>query len=475
MIGHSPTDQYHSLPIFNPQLLEPQKPAYPWKNSSSATICPRCQELELDALLEKYSLFRERTLEYRDDSGQNSTLSMTEGILRTRASDICQDHQGWQEGALTITQRVMIDGKSSMDTICPICSRLEDSEWSFNLYPVCYLGREMYGDETSERGAVRSVQFNISTRDRASITPDYLYSSEIYGLPINRVGNNVDFALVSSWLKQCQMEHSSCTAFQRFSSDRLKRVRLLDVHRRILSVYTPDKQFVALSYLWGGKEQPIVHAHGPVPQKFPLTIEHAILAVQKLNYQFLWVDSICIDQSDPTDKGAQIGNMDAIYSAASVTLILLDSPHADSGIPRVSPHEDRGFFPSGQPVAYFSSPRQDKRSEMTALTVYGNHPTLCQEQLRSEWSKRAWTFQEALLSQRRIFFSKNQVFFSCAEMNCSEDHHANLNALDVSLSANWEKMSLETLLCNADMGRVEARFNNYAAMIKNYLSRQMSD
>jgi hypothetical protein len=38
----------------------------------------------------------------------------------------------------------------------------------------------------------------------------------------------------------------------------------------------------------------------------------------------------------------------------------------------------------------------------------------------SKWITRGWTYQEAVLSTRRLLFTDSQVYFECAKMNCCE-------------------------------------------------------
>ncbi len=38
----------------------------------------------------------------------------------------------------------------------------------------------------------------------------------------------------------------------------------------------------------------------------------------------------------------------------------------------------------------------------------------------SDWITRAWTYQEALLSRRRIIFTDEQVYYECESMYCYE-------------------------------------------------------
>jgi hypothetical protein len=46
------------------------------------------------------------------------------------------------------------------------------------------------------------------------------------------------------------------------------------------------------------------------------------------------------------------------------------------------------------------------------------HPSY--EIQNSTWDRRAWTFQEALLSRRRLVFTDSQVYFQCLRMHCTE-------------------------------------------------------
>jgi hypothetical protein len=47
-------------------------------------------------------------------------------------------------------------------------------------------------------------------------------------------------------------------------------------------------------------------------------------------------------------------------------------------------------------------------------------PTLCQQIPQSNWTTRAWTYQEALLSPRCLYFTPHQVYFECSLVQCCE-------------------------------------------------------
>ena len=89
-------------------------------------------------------------------------------------------------------------------------------------------------------------------------------------------------------------------------------------------------QYYAISYTWGDDDL--------LPGLF---IDDKILYVRQnchhalwqvtLHYPetFIWVDSICINQNNTTEKSAQVAMMDGIYKAASIVLICL-GPHSNN-------------------------------------------------------------------------------------------------------------------------------------------------
>ncbi|PVH78533.1 hypothetical protein DL98DRAFT_357436, partial [Cadophora sp. DSE1049] len=78
----------------------------------------------------------------------------------------------------------------------------------------------------------------------------------------------------------------------------------------------PD--YEALSYAWG---EPVLNHEIEFPEgNLPIT-QHLYSALQKLRPQHqsrrLWVDAICINQNDKTEKGHQVALMADIYRGAS--------------------------------------------------------------------------------------------------------------------------------------------------------------
>src|SRR3954468_25000254 len=124
-----------------------------------------------------------------------------------------------------------------------------------------------------------------------------------------------------------------------------------------------------------------------------------MVATKMLGYHYFWVDYICIDQMNLSTKMQQISIMNDIYCGAFATLVALDGTSANDGLPRVG----KTFPFTPQMVVDMGRGNQ----------LVAELPSLGHQLSSSTWARRGWTFQEGLLSQRRVFFTRHQVYFSC--------------------------------------------------------------
>ena len=127
------------------------------------------------------------------------------------------------------------------------------------------------------------------------------------------------FRSIEDWLSSCSKLHSSKCCTKR--TQELADIKFIDVSTREI-VPRPQGSFdyLSLSYVWGGVTQQSYQLRSKMAI-LPQTIEDAIDLVQKLGKRYLWVDSLCIDQSDDKDRERQIKQMHNIYSGAYVTII----------------------------------------------------------------------------------------------------------------------------------------------------------
>ena len=212
-----------------------------------------------------------------------------------------------------------------------------------------------------------------------------------------------DYGLIKEWLHRCAALHRiTCNPLV---SSNLKKVKLIDVETRQIIMYPPDGcDYIALSYVWGGIVQPS-YKLGDILPTIPATLEDAMVVTRHLGKRYLWADSVCIDQGDGAEKNTQIPLMSAIYTGAWATIFNVAGQSARSGLPRVGTLE--GVIPQ-------------LSCEIGGKVLLSLMPPLRTQISESLWDTRAWTFQEGLLSPRRLFFTNHQVYFECNIAQCCE-------------------------------------------------------
>ncbi|KAL5625806.1 hypothetical protein FOBRF1_000149 [Fusarium oxysporum] len=231
---------------------------------------------------------------------------------------------------------------------------------------------------------------------------------------------NVDH--IRKGLEHCRKHHSEqCNA--KFDKGLLI-TRMLDVNTRKV-VDCPDNcDYLALSYVWGG----IHPADGALEAgTLPQTIEDAITLTKRLGKQYLWVDALCIDQSpSPTpeqaaSKAKQLQLMHLIYYCATITIFAVAGPRSDYGIPGIS------------------KPRVGStRERINGKELVVVPPQIMTEIKSSVWQTRAWTWQEDVLSTRKLYLTETQWILQCNETLGPSDY---AEAHNTALDLTWTKVS----------------------------------
>lgn len=213
-------------------------------------------------------------------------------------------------------------------------------------------------------------------------------------------GFDVDIA--KQWLNSCITLHGNVCGSTH--TDELKNIRLLDiVSMRVVEYPGPSCVYVALSYVWGADKQSDYRLDDRVSQ-LPASLHDAILVTKALGKRYIWIDSICITQSDEVDKGEQINRMWSIYRGAYLTILLLSTDRASAGLSQFGRR----------------APYPQMKCCIDGKLLVGLGLTLSQQIWRCPWGKRAWTLQEALLSPRCLYISDQQLYFECSAMQCCE-------------------------------------------------------
>lgn len=222
-----------------------------------------------------------------------------------------------------------------------------------------------------------------------------------YGLLVKprELAGSVNMAFVRGCLTMCREKHGAACR-TRTSQDVVERgFRLIDCEADSPNVeaHKWGTAYAALSYVWGTSTEDQV--------EWPKTVLDAVSATKAVGLRYLWVDRLCINQSDLDEKAYLISKMATIYESSEVTLVAAGGNGASHGLPGVaSTHRN-------------SQPRYTLNGGNTIISTLRDPR---HDLLESSYWTRGWTYQEGILSNRRVVFTENQVYWECRNMAAQE-------------------------------------------------------
>jgi hypothetical protein len=275
---------------------------------------------------------------------------------------------------------------------------------------------------TNGSGAVSNVAGNAGTQYILKTAPIPLHPQ----IPQMNIMNpqEIDIGRLRRLLDHCNTYH--CRSCHHVSSRNLAEeaypLYLIDVNRKCLVSGSRGQKYVALSYLWGAaagdfkticsnldellEEDSLSPAS--IRFKVPRTIRDAMRLTIALGQEFLWVDRYSIVQDDEATKEAQIQGMASIYGNAAFTVIAAEGDNPHYGL--------SGISMDSHP------PRKQQRvlrlGPECQLVEWAPDPLLLAS---TTWGCRAWTFQESLISRRKIIFHNGRVEWRCQHHLILED------------------------------------------------------
>ena len=195
-------------------------------------------------------------------------------------------------------------------------------------------------------------------------------------------------------------------------------------------------------------------------------IEDALSVVRNLEGRYLWVDRYCIDHEDLSSKHHQIQNKDKIYEGAIATVVAVANEGSEPGLHGVgpAPGNSQYIMINGNKILISTLPHVSKP-------------------LRSSvWMARGWTYQEALVSWRRLFFTKFQVYYVCRTMSWKESVETPIYPEKCGQYDNDQATSVMSLemfdykanhsVWNRDPARMVRKLEVFAAHLRQYRSRR---
>ncbi|KAF2846711.1 HET-domain-containing protein [Plenodomus tracheiphilus IPT5] len=335
-------------------------------------------------------------------------------------------------GSPTATLEPITRSKNNMDISGKIVHHVSSRTSSNNRY----LGESFDNDLVTLRDTIAATYRSVASKVDATI-PDppenrlnfaALRSSHIVLQPkpvrgqgaepspaevLDSIQLNFDDDLMEAWLSTCSQLHG-CSVLPK---EPISILAIDCVALNLVKIGSQEKYF-ALSYVWGNAIAPqLTNARlsdllmpGALRTLGHLsnTIEDAIRFVCTLGQRYLWVDRLCIIQDNATHLTSAITAMHQVYAHASAVIIAGSGEDSNAGLARV-PRAGR----IDTPFEYMDT----MSSETLADTCY---------------ETRGWTltsvsrgsYQERLLSQRRIVFLKDYVLFQCPKMTVRDDVHA---------------------------------------------------
>jgi hypothetical protein len=255
------------------------------------------------------------------------------------------------------------------------------------------------------------------------------------GLPVhrgeikkrNKIRSRLDIALLRRLVKRCT-DHDLCKNRHLEMGIFFPSFRLIDVYEARLVEKTSPCDYFALSYVWGGSQNTGLQTtkrnldslrqtsalnrdNQNHEERLPLTILDTIDLCRRLGQRYLWVDCLCIVQDDLEEKMRLIHGMGQVYENASLTIFAVSGSNADHGLAGVTARKDL---------------RREKTysidTKMGALTLALARLSLRRQIENSRWNTRGWTYQEQVLSERRLYLTAEEAFFVCRESNWREGY-----------------------------------------------------
>ncbi|GES66267.1 HET-domain-containing protein [Aspergillus terreus] len=284
-------------------------------------------------------------------------------------------------------------------------------------------------------------------------------------------------ALMKSWIdicvnnrngdhELCRNNHGTDEAFKTLTKQTYFGViDVVDMQLKSLPRREEDdtpEPYVALSYVWGQKEaQPyrtirrtvMTHIlHGglePAWEKLPRTIQDGMLIVSRLGYRYLWIDSLCIVQDSKSSWQLNASAMHLVYGNAQFTICAADGADSSVGLRAANPVL-RAMRPATNGWDTMASISDVDGADQEALSAECSPGvrlmvTRSPEAVLSDsaWSKRAWTFQERIISRRCLIFAEGKVYWQCRAMTIAQDIHT--DGSDKGLAVELTNSPLRTL------------------------------
>ncbi|KAK1246348.1 hypothetical protein MKX08_000150 [Trichoderma sp. CBMAI-0020] len=151
--------------------------------------------------------------------------------------------------------------------------------------------------------------------------------------------------------------------------------------------------------------------------ELPQTFRDAIAVSERLGFQYLWIDALCIIQDSVSDWQAEAALMCDVYSSSSIMLSADASCDTNVGLFRSANMSTRPWPAVPIPRSDWDQAAVQARFSVIHYT-YGKTKVMYMPFDQSHiypLSTRAWCYQEGRLARRVLHFSVDELSYDCAD------------------------------------------------------------
>jgi hypothetical protein len=291
-------------------------------------------------------------------------------------------------------------------------------------------------------------------------------------LRLTDAASDVGFRRMQNWITSCDRDHD-CYATTAPLPTRVLDVNWTSRDIRLVEKLGQPGKYITLSHCWGAPP-PISTTSDTIQSRkrgiricdLPQTFQDAVTLCRYLKIQYLWIDSLCIIQNDPSDWEQEASRMAEIYAGSYVTLAASSSAHSSTGcFPTWSsrsriPHISAEASSLGSRTHPFAAPMLDtgrdaprpsyRSQNQIALVDINYRHQVSRIFIFKEWlpsshkssprscrigtlgrridpieheplNSRGWTLQERMLPTRILHCGTEQAYWECRQEFMAED------------------------------------------------------
>ncbi|CAN9473440.1 unnamed protein product [Alternaria alternata] len=253
---------------------------------------------------------------------------------------------------------------------------------------------------------------------------------------------------IKEWLQTCSEDHEYCAV----STESELPTRVLDISNKrakVVETHGMRAQYVSLSHCWGRK--PIIRLlssnidqlkNGIPWYSLSKTFQDSIIVAWKLGFRYIWIDALCILQDSFADWEYHASRMAQIFTDSQLTISASSSADGAGGCFSSRPNDPWTLHSTSRQIRnpnlwlpYMQTGRDREGCLKTFdIRLKTPHGLYNRRQPKEPLLKRAWVFQEQILSSRNVHFASGELYFECKSYVACECS----GWIARSLSHDWE-------------------------------------